>query len=52
MQGNYDLLYYGWQITARLITTVKKTLLLFLNTAPKKYSIPVFPLFQTVDIIN
>lgn len=53
MQGNYDLLYYGWwQITASLVTTVKKPLLLFLNTAPKKYGIPVFPQFQTVDIIN
>lgn len=52
MQGNYDLLYYGWQITASLITTVKKHFCFFLNTAPKKYGIPIFPQFQIADIIN
>lgn len=52
MQENYDLVYCGWQITASLVTTVKKTLLLFLNTAPKKYGIPIFPQFQIADIIN
>lgn len=52
MQGSYDQLYYGCQITASLITTVKKNTSAFLNTASKKYGIPVFPQFQIADIIN
>lgn len=55
MQGNYDKLYYGWQTATSGITIIikkKTTPFLLLNTASKKYSIPVFLQFQVADIIN